>query len=112
MTTFGRSAAGSVNTDSTGMVRTRAKSRGGFRDFEIAHRGQEPLTWVGRDSVEPTFERSEANKVSIFPFQNGDRDARFARASCVGRMGSTESLPTHLWRFIESEHLQNMDVNR
>ena len=58
---------------------------------------------VGRDSVEPTLERSEANEVSIFPFPNGDRDARFARASCVGRVGSTESLPTHLRRFMERD---------
>ncbi|MBI5801749.1 MAG: hypothetical protein HZA92_13635, partial [Verrucomicrobia bacterium] len=48
---------------------------------------------VGRDSVEPHLERSEASAASI---SAGDRnrDARSARASSVGKWGSTESHPT------------------
>ena len=52
---------------------------------------------VGRHSVEPTFERSEANVVSILPLQQG-QDARFARASFVGSVGSKEPRPTEIWR--------------
>ncbi len=44
---------------------------------------------VGRDSVEPHLERSEASKASV-PTQN----ARSARADSVGKQGSTESRPT------------------
>ena len=52
---------------------------------------------VGRDSIEPTFEQREANGVSILPRQQR-QDARFARASFVGRVGSTECCPTEIWR--------------
>ena len=50
---------------------------------------------VGRDSVEPRSERSEASVASILvgrlcPY------ARSARADCVGKQGSTESHPTGL----------------
>ena len=39
---------------------------------------------VGWDFVEPTFERSEVNGVSIFPQARRTGNARCARASCVG----------------------------
>ena len=48
---------------------------------------------VGRHSVEPTFERSEANVVSILPLQQ-HQDARCARTAFGGRIGSTECRPT------------------
>lgn len=50
---------------------------------------------VGRDSVEPTFERSEASNASIFPTA-ATGDARSARAPAPrrGKQGSTESRPT------------------
>ncbi len=50
-------------------------------------------TLVGRDSVEPHSERSEASAASISPPKPG-QDARFARADSVGKQGSTESRPT------------------
>ena len=83
---------GSVEDDTAAV---RFMGSGHLQKMDV-NRGHEPVYLVGRHSVEPTLERSEANEVSIFPFPNGDRDARFARASCVGRVGSTESLPTHL----------------
>ena len=46
---------------------------------------------VGRDSVEPSSERSEA---SISDDTTPSQDARFARASSVGKWGATESHPT------------------
>ncbi len=46
---------------------------------------------VGRDSVEPHFERSEASAASISVGRTPGRDARSARASSVGKAGSTES---------------------
>ena len=49
---------------------------------------------VGRDSVEPPIERSEASAASISGEVTSTRDARSARASCVGNWGSTESHPT------------------
>ena len=48
---------------------------------------------MGRDSVEPSNERSEANEVSIPPECGA---ARCARASFVGSYGLTESRPTVL----------------
>jgi Na+(H+)/acetate symporter ActP len=51
------------------------------------------LNPVGRDSVEPTSERSEASAASVSqPATNND--ARSARADVVGKQGSTESRPT------------------
>ena len=50
---------------------------------------------VGRHSVEPTFERSEATG-SIFR-KPGARDARFARTAGGGGVGSTESRLTEIW---------------
>ncbi len=47
---------------------------------------------VGRDSVEPHSEHSEASGASISITPPG-RDARFARADSVGHWGSTESRP-------------------
>ena len=52
---------------------------------------------VGRDSVEPHLERSEASAASISGEVTPDQDARFARASFVGKWGSTESHPTRAW---------------
>jgi hypothetical protein len=50
---------------------------------------------VGRDSVEPTLERSEASIASIFPFPPRQAEmVAIARASCVGKVGSTECRPT------------------
>jgi len=49
---------------------------------------------VGRDSVEPHIERSEASGASISAGAHSARDARFPRASLVGKWGSTESHPT------------------
>jgi hypothetical protein len=49
---------------------------------------------VGQDSVEPTFERSEASGASILFLQPHTGDTRYARASCVGSQGSTECRPT------------------
>ena len=46
---------------------------------------------VGRDSVEPHLERSEA---SISGSDTPSQETRFARASSVGKWGSTESHPT------------------
>src|SRR6266540_3607851 len=63
-------------------------------------RGQRTIA-VGRDSVEPTFERSEANAVSIFG-KPEHRDARGARTASGGKFGSTESRPTG--RFLGSFH--------
>ena len=54
----------------------------------------EPSSPVGRDSVEPHLERSEASAASISGEGTSGRDARFARASSVGKWGSTESHPT------------------
>ena len=51
---------------------------------------------VGRDSVEPTFERSEANVVSIVPARG-----RGARTACGGLIGSAKSRPT--FRFMDRE---------
>jgi len=49
---------------------------------------------VGRDSVEPHSERSEASAASISGSAEPNQDARSARADSVGRWGSTESHPT------------------
>ena len=49
---------------------------------------------VGRDSVEPSNERSEASAASISGDDAPDQESRFARASFVGQWGSTESHPT------------------
>ena len=49
---------------------------------------------VGRDSVEPHSERSEASAASISGGVTPSQDARFARASFAGKWGSTESHPT------------------
>jgi photosystem II stability/assembly factor-like uncharacterized protein len=49
---------------------------------------------VGRESVEPHCERSEASAASIFLMCRAREDARCARASFVGSDGSTESRPT------------------
>src|SRR6266511_2663917 len=66
---------------------------GSFHDARSPHRDPEPLRSVGRDSVEPTFERSEVNAVSIFG-KPEHRDARGARTASGGKVGSTESRPT------------------
>ncbi|MBI5802462.1 MAG: transcription-repair coupling factor [Verrucomicrobia bacterium] len=55
---------------------------------------QEAFAPVGRDSVEPSNERSEGSAASISGDDMPSRDARFARASFVGKWGSTESHPT------------------
>ena len=55
----------------------------------------ECTTLVGRDSVEPHFERIEAGAASISG-KRFDQETRSARASSVGRWGSTESHPTGL----------------
>ncbi len=49
---------------------------------------------VGRDSVEPQLERSEASAASISGISASGQEARSARADSVGRWGSTESHPT------------------
>ncbi|MEN9576325.1 MAG: hypothetical protein RL514_4180 [Verrucomicrobiota bacterium] len=54
---------------------------------------------VGRDSVEPHLERSEASAASISGGVTASRDARFALASFVGKWGSTESHPTYATMF-------------
>jgi (E)-4-hydroxy-3-methylbut-2-enyl-diphosphate synthase len=51
-------------------------------------------TPVGRDSVEPSNERSEASAASISGSRVTASDARSARADSVGNQGSTESRPT------------------
>ncbi|MFA6546011.1 MAG: class I SAM-dependent methyltransferase [Limisphaerales bacterium] len=51
---------------------------------------------VGRDSVEPSSERSEAGAASISGNVLPGQDARFARADSAGKWGSTESHPTRL----------------
>ncbi|MFA6546651.1 MAG: MbnP family protein [Limisphaerales bacterium] len=53
---------------------------------------------VGRDSVEPSNERSEAGKAGILP-TGTNRDARSARADSIGKQGSTESRPTYATLF-------------
>jgi hypothetical protein len=62
-----------------------------LHDILVAHWDHEPQ--VGRDSVEPNFERSEANAVSILS-GSGSKVARCARTVCNGRISSTESRPT------------------
>ena len=52
------------------------------------------LAPVGRDSVEPQLERSEASAASISGEVAASRAAPFDRASSVGKWGSTESHPT------------------
>ena len=49
---------------------------------------------VGRDSVEPQIERSEASAASISGGTTASQETRSARASCVGQWRSTESHPT------------------
>ncbi|MBI5801937.1 MAG: M20/M25/M40 family metallo-hydrolase [Verrucomicrobia bacterium] len=65
-------------------------------DEEFRFRGVTAMLdqMVGRDSVEPHLERSEASKASNSGEATDSRDARFARASSVGKWGSTESHPT------------------
>ncbi len=53
-----------------------------------------PPAPVGRDCFKPQLERSEAGAVSISAEGAASQATRFARASCVGRWGSTESHPT------------------
>ncbi len=60
---------------------------------------RETATLVERDSVEPRLECSEANAASISSEVTTSGDARFARASCGGKWGSTESHPTGLVGF-------------
>ena len=55
-----------------------------------------PPSPVGRDSVEPHLERSEASAASISGEVTPTQETRSARASFVGRWGSTESHPTKL----------------
>ncbi|MEN9576295.1 MAG: hypothetical protein RL514_4150 [Verrucomicrobiota bacterium] len=54
----------------------------------------EALVPVGRDSVEPHFERSEASATSISREAARLQETRPARASSVGKWGSTESHTT------------------
>ena len=49
---------------------------------------------VGRDSIEPHLERSEASAASISGKVTPGQKTRSARASSVGKWGSTESHPT------------------
>jgi excinuclease ABC subunit B len=49
---------------------------------------------VGRDSVEPHLERSEASVASVSGEFATGQEARLARAASVGNQGSTESHPT------------------
>ena len=54
---------------------------------------------VGRDSVEPHLERSEVSAASISGGDTPSQETRDARASSVGKWGSTESHPTGLAGF-------------
>ena len=63
-------------------------------DERLGLRGALGLSSVGRDSVEPHLERSEASAASISGQVTSSQEARSARASCVGEWGSTESHPT------------------
>lgn len=49
---------------------------------------------VGRDSVEPQLEQSEASAASVSSGITPRQEACFARASYVGKWDSTESHPT------------------
>ncbi|MBI5802100.1 MAG: hypothetical protein HZA92_15425 [Verrucomicrobia bacterium] len=69
----------------------------GVRNAEMGRHGRRRLGPVGRDSVEPHLTRSEASVASISASDAPAREARYARASCVGKWGSTESRPTSLW---------------
>ena len=62
-----------------------------FTAAGVAQASQLP---VGRDSVEPQLERSEATAASISGEVTASGEARFARAFSVGKWGSTESHPT------------------
>lgn len=62
-----------------------------------AMRAAESSNPIGRDSVEPHLERSEASAASISGISASGQDARSARAPCVGRWSSTES---HLGEFV------------
>ncbi|MEN9576346.1 MAG: hypothetical protein RL514_4201 [Verrucomicrobiota bacterium] len=55
---------------------------------------EKAATPVGRDSVEPSNERSEASAASISGVATPSEDARFARAFFVGKWCSSESHPT------------------
>jgi len=63
-------------------------------DARLALRRALGLSSVGRDSVEPHFERNEASAASISGSALISEETRFARASFVGKRGSTESRPT------------------
>ena len=55
--------------------------------------GAKSTRLVGRDSVEPSNERSEASAASLLE-SDADQNTRYARADGVGKWGSTESHPT------------------
>ncbi|MFA6543855.1 MAG: excinuclease ABC subunit UvrB [Limisphaerales bacterium] len=63
------------------------------REMEWAKASARSLR-VGRDSVEPHIERSEASAASISGEVTATQEPRSARASSVGNQGSTESHPT------------------
>ena len=60
---------------------------------------RETAAMVGRDSVEPHLERSEVSAASISGGDTPSQETRDARASSVGKWGSTESHPTGLAGF-------------
>jgi hypothetical protein len=62
--------------------------------FKTVGQDSVPHPSVGRNSVEPSNERSEASNASIPLWARLAGDARSARASSVGCHGSTESCPT------------------
>ena len=63
------------------------------REMEWAKASARALR-VGRDSVEPHIERSEASAASVSGEVTASQESRSARASSVGNQGSTESHPT------------------
>ena len=67
---------------------------------------------VGRDSVEPHLERTEASAASISGGVTASQDARVARASFVGKWGSTESQPTSgfSWHLATERQLMPVEV--
>ncbi len=97
---FARAVAKDLKTRWPGCVVTPLKRESAWGAVELARK------LVGRDSVEPSNERSEAS-VSA---GSSARDARSARTASGGIEGSTESRPTGLSP-TEQRHPRSMDLD-
>ena len=79
---------------SLSLHRMRGEGRGEGLRAQAQPASASTVPLVGRDSVEPQLERSEASAASISAAAHAAGETRYARASCVGKWGSTESHPT------------------